>query len=295
MSISEPSSYQVYSPTVVDVRTPARAPAVRRAPELAPWISPPTSRVWGIDFHSLTMQQTVDAMEEWIRRRVPGYAITANLNYAMLCDRDPRLVELTRRAAFVLCDGMPLYWRSRLSRSPLPERVAGADLIFQLAERSAQCGFRMYFYGAAEGVAQKTAESLKRLYPNLEVAGWQSPPFGQTTAEQVQASLEHIRASKPDILLVALGQPKGEYWIDYNYQSLGVPLSIQVGASFDFVAGVAKRAPYVFQKTGLEWLYRTYTDPKRLGPRYFNNILFLIRALRRDGIEFLSDSPTPAH
>lgn len=254
-----------------------------------PWKSAPTSEVWGLPFHALTMQETVDAMDRWIERRVPGYAITANLNYAMLCDRDPKLAELTRQAALVLCDGMPIYWRSRWNKIRLPERVAGSDLIYRLAERCSERGYRMYFYGASEGIAKKTADRLVELYPKLQVAGWQSPPFGATSQEQIERSLDHIRRSRPDILLAALGQPKGEYWVQRHFQMLGVPLSIQVGATFDFVAGVWKRAPKFFQKTGLEWLHRAFSDPVRLVPRYSKNILFLIKALRKDGIDVLSE------
>lgn len=258
---------------------------------LAPWVEVCRSEVWGIPFHSLTMQESVDAMDRWIERRVPGYAITANLNYAMLCDRDPKLAELTRKAAFVLCDGMPIYWRSRWNKVKLPERVAGSDLIYRLAERCAERGYRMYFYGAAEGIAKKTAEKLVELYPRLQVAGWQSPPFGAATQDQIQQSLDHIRRAKPDILLAALGQPKGEYWVQQHFELLDIPLSMQVGATFDFVAGVWKRAPRFFQKTGLEWLHRACSDPVRLVPRYTKNILFLIKALRKDGIAALSDNP----
>ena len=254
-----------------------------------PWSSPPTSEVWGLPFHALTMQETIDAMDHWIERRVPGYAITANLNYAMLCDRDPKLAELTRQAALVVCDGMPIYWRSRWNKVQLPERVAGSDLIYRLAERCSERGYRMYFYGASEGIAQKTAERLVDLYPKLQVAGWQSPPFGATSQEQIELSLDHIRLAKPDVLLAALGQPKGEYWIQRHFQMLDIPLSIQVGATFDFVAGVWKRAPQIFQKTGLEWLHRAFSDPVRLVPRYSKNILFLIKALRKDGIDMLSE------
>lgn len=270
-----------------------RVPAHRKSKPVLPWTSPPVSEVWGVPFHAVNMEESLDAIERWVERGLPGYAITANLNYAMLCDRDPRLLELTRKAALVLCDGMPIYWRSRWNTCKLPERVAGADLIYRLAERCAQKGLRMYLYGAAEGIAQRTAEILTEMYPGLQIVGWQSPPFGASTVEEVQQSLAQIREAKPDVLLVALGQPKGEYWIQYHYQSLNVPISIQVGASFDFVAGVWQRAPVFFQRTGLEWLYRACSDPKRLIPRYTRNILFLLKSLRRDGIEYLSDTPAP--
>lgn len=293
MNTASPTSVPysgIPTPVFPSALVPSRGSANPEDPQVEPWVAPSTSEVWGVPFHALTMESSLDAIERWVDRRVPGYAITANLNYAMLCDREPRLAEFTRQAALVLCDGMPIVWRSRWSSCPLPERVAGSDLIYRLSERCAARGYRIYFYGAAEGIAKRTAETLSELYPALQVAGWQSPPFGATTAEQVQRSLDHIKESKPDILLVALGQPKGEYWIQRHYLSLNVPLSMQVGASFDFVAGVCRRAPIVFQRTGLEWLHRACSDPVRLVPRYLKNIAFLIRAMRRDGIEMLSEN-----
>lgn len=257
------------------------------------WKPPPTSEVWGIPFHALTMDSTLETIDRWIAQGTPGYAITANLNYLMLCDRDPKLAQLTRDATLVLCDGMPIYWRSLVNSCRLPERVAGADLIYRLSEHSAARGYRIYFYGAAEGIARRTADILSGLYPKLQVAGWQSPPYGAISNIERERSLDHIRDAEPDILLVALGQPKGEYWIQRHYRSLDIPLSIQVGASFDFVAGVFQRAPRLFQRTGLEWLYRLCSDPRRLAPRYARNFWFLIKSLRRDGIQWLADEPMP--
>jgi N-acetylglucosaminyldiphosphoundecaprenol N-acetyl-beta-D-mannosaminyltransferase len=246
------------------------------------------SRVWGIDYHAVDMQEALLYLEAWIRRRIPGYAITSNLNYSMLCRKESRLSKFTERAALVLCDGMPILWRSFANAQKLPDRVAGSDLIYRLAELCQANGFRLYLYGAAPGIADKAAEVLLRKYPKLQIAGVQCPPFRATSSAEIQASLQKIKAAKPDVLLVALGQPKGEYWIEEHYQELGIPMSIQVGASFDFVAGKAKRAPVVFQKIGLEWLYRACHDPRRLVPRYTKNLLYLIRVIRRDLIDLLA-------
>jgi len=247
------------------------------------------SHVWGIDFHQVTMEQTLQLVDDIIRVRKPTYAVTANLNYAMLCDQSSRLREFTQRAGLVLCDGMPILWRSRWNKIKLPERVAGADLIFKLAEQSQKKGHRIYLFGAAEGVAEKTALELKRLYPGCKIVGYQCPPFRAPTESELRSQIDNIRKAQPDILLVALGQPKGEYWIEDYLHVLQVPLCIQLGASFDFVAGTAKRAPKLFQRTGLEWLYRALSDPKRLIPRYFKNALFLAKFIRNDLISVLDD------
>ena len=250
--------------------------------------TPETTKVWGIHFHVVDMEQTLDYLEQVIRCRTPSYAVTANLNYAMLCSKNPRLAAFTENSALTLCDGMPVLWRSKLNEVKLPERVAGADLIFRLTERCAQRKFRVYFYGASEGVAEKAGLALKKLFPNLVVAGVQCPPFRASGPEEIRGQIERIKNSKPDVLYVALGQPKGEYWIEDHLEELGVPLTIQLGASFDFVAGNSVRAPRIWQKLGLEWLHRTMKDPLRLAPRYFNNMLYLLKTVRNELIEKLS-------
>jgi N-acetylglucosaminyldiphosphoundecaprenol N-acetyl-beta-D-mannosaminyltransferase len=253
----------------------------------------PISSLWGLDFHCVDMQQTLQCIEQIVRERRPTFAVTANLNYAMLCAQHARLKEFTRKAALVLCDGMPILWRSKFNKNPLPERVTGSDLIYRLAERSAQTKLRLYLYGAAEGVAAKAASELSRLYPGCNIVGVQCPPFRATSDAEVQMQIAQIQQAKPDVLLVALGQPKGEYWIEDHLQRLNVPLSIQVGASFDFVAGNAQRAPKLWQKLGCEWLYRMLKDPKRLAPRYIRNAMYLLRFIHRDCIDWIDSPPKP--
>jgi len=250
--------------------------------------SPETSQVWGLEYHIVDMEQTLDFLEQVIYARKPNYAVTANLNYAMLCASNQRLAEFTHDSVLTLCDGMPILWRSKLNSAPLPERVAGADLIFRLAERCANKKFRVYFYGASEGVAEKAAAALTNLYPKLIVAGVQCPPFRDCSFEEIQSQIARIKQTKPDLLFVALGQPKGEFWIEDHLEELGIPLTIQLGASFDFVAGNTTRAPKLMQMLGMEWLHRTLNDPIRLAPRYFKNLIFLVNAVRRELIDKLS-------
>ncbi|MEO8272193.1 MAG: WecB/TagA/CpsF family glycosyltransferase, partial [Aureliella sp.] len=147
---------------------------------------------------------------------------------------------------------------------------------------SADKGFRMFFLGAAPGIAQAAAAELSRRFPALQVAGCCSPPFRQLTDIEQCELQSTIRTARTDILLVAFGQPKGELWIYDNLSQLRVPLSIQLGASFDFLAGTARRAPALWQWLGAEWLYRALSDPRRLGPRYARNLLFLVKRKMAD-------------
>jgi N-acetylglucosaminyldiphosphoundecaprenol N-acetyl-beta-D-mannosaminyltransferase len=195
-------------------------------------------------------------------------AATVNTDFLVNSVRDGKLFNLLHHVDWATADGMPVIWAARLLGIHAPERVAGADLVPALAERAAQKGFSIYFYGAAPGVAQRAADILKQRFPGVRVAGVCSPPF--TKIEQTDPEIiEAIRAASPDILFVALGHPKQERWIQMYREKLGVPLLMGVGASLDFLAGEQKRAPLWMQQIGLEWLFRLLQEPRRLWQRYF--------------------------
>lgn len=241
-----------------------------------------TVEIWGIPFDRLTMAQSVDAIDRLIQRRIPSFVVTANLNYCMLHDRDEHVRRISSEADLILADGQPIVWRSRIESTRLPVRVAGSEMIRHLCSRAAEKGHRVFFLGGAQGVAETCAARLKKMYPDLQVAGTLCPPFRPLSELEHTALLQRIGEAEPDLLLVAFGQPKGEKWIHENYRTLGVPVSIQLGASFDFIAGTATRAPEIYQRFGVEWAYRMMSDPKRLVPRYAANAWFLGKALIRD-------------
>lgn len=242
----------------------------------------PTTTVWGTRFARLTMIETIELADRIIKHRIPQYMITANLNYLMLVDELPQLRQVNQDCCCILADGNPIVWRSRYGKKPLPCRVAGSDMIVELARLSSEQGYRIFFLGGKPGVAEAAAIKLGQRFPQLQVAGTYSPPFRKLTPDEHQQILQRIRSADTDILLVAFGQPKGELWIHENWNQLDVPLSIQLGASFDFLAGTAKRAPKLWQRLGCEWLYRALSDPRRLLPRYGKNLLFLLRLLLAD-------------
>jgi N-acetylglucosaminyldiphosphoundecaprenol N-acetyl-beta-D-mannosaminyltransferase len=252
--------------------------------------------VWGLPLVPDTFAQSLDRIDRLIMAGRPAFFITANLNYAMLCDACPRLQRLNDRAAFILADGMPLVWWSRLGPRPLPERVAGSDLIYGMCERAAALGHRVFLLGAGPGIAEAAAENLVKRYPSLKIVGVECPPFRRLTVDEERHQIERVRAAQPDILFVAFGQPKGELWIAEHLEELGVPVCVQVGASLDFVAGRVKRSPRWMQKTGLEWVYRLAQEPRRLAGRYLSNVRFLLKAIfaakfRRERFRFSLLSP----
>lgn len=236
------------------------------------------SWVWGLPLVPFTRGEAADAVMRLIERRRPSYFITANAHYAMLTAREPDLGPINRRAAFVLADGAPMVWASKRGPAPLPERVAGSDLIFDLCERAAAKGFGLFLLGAAEGVADEAARRLEARYPGLRIVGTACPAPEDLSGEPCRALIAGIRAAKPDLLLVAFGQPKGERWIAEHCDELGVPACVQVGATLDFIAGRMRRAPVFYQKIGMEWAYRMIQEPARLFPRYARNAWFILTA-----------------
>ena len=238
-------------------------------------------RVWGLPLAPFTFAQTLDHIDQLIQSGKPHYFITANIHYAMLAEKDPDLAAVNAKAAFIVADGMPLVWASVLKRRPLPERVTGADLFPALCARAEARGYRVFLLGAAPGVAAEAATRLLACHKGLQVVGVESPPFRELKPDEHADLAGRIRA-RPDLLFVAFGQPKGERWLAEHMAELGVPVSVQVGAALDFMAGRVRRAPRLIQKLGLEWAYRLYCEPRRLFLRYITNGLFVLRMLARD-------------
>jgi N-acetylglucosaminyldiphosphoundecaprenol N-acetyl-beta-D-mannosaminyltransferase len=228
------------------------------------------------------MSQTLDVIDQLVAARRPSLVITPNLNYVMIASKNPDLPSINLRAALSMADGMVLVIASRWKARRLPERVTGSDLIFRVSERAAQRGYRLFFLGGANGVAVAAAENLKARYPGLQVVGVENPILSQLSPAELNALFERIHLARPHILITALSQPSGERWLDTHLERLAVPVCAQFGAAIDFAAGRVRRAPRWMQKMCLEWLYRALQEPRRLGPRYLNNALFIIRMLGRD-------------
>ncbi|RUL84920.1 WecB/TagA/CpsF family glycosyltransferase [Tautonia sociabilis] len=251
-------------------------------------------RVWGLPLAPLTRSEAVAAIGALIEDRRPSYFVTANLHFAMLAAGDPRLRLVAEQAALVLADGAPLVWASRWRRRPLPERVAGSDLIYDLCCLAASRGYRVFFLGGGPGVADEAARRLRRHAPGLVVAGTECPPFRPLSEQERRDQLDRIREAAPDLLFVASTMPRGEHWIAEHIEQLGVPVAVNVGAAIDFAAGRVRRAPVWVQRIGMEWAWRIGTDPRRLGPRYARNARFLLRMVLADLRRGRRPEPDPA-
>lgn len=230
-------------------------------------------------FDRFTSDDTLTRIDQLIAARTPTYFITANVNYLMLCEQHPELKAVNDAAAFILADGMPIVWRSWLTGKPIPERVAGADLIYAIAAQAAAKGHRLFLLGAESHIALLAAQNLRRLNPGLQIVGVESPPFRPLSETEEEELICRVRESNADLLLVALGQPHGEMWLHRNRQRLGVPVSVQLGGSFNFVAGSVRRCPQWIANLSCEWLWRVACEPAKLARRYRENIGFVARRL----------------
>jgi N-acetylglucosaminyldiphosphoundecaprenol N-acetyl-beta-D-mannosaminyltransferase len=218
---------------------------------------------------ALTAEDALHALEELLRDGAGGAVFTPNVDHVVLADENPRMREAYARASISLADGMPLLWAARLLGRPLPEKVSGSDFVPVLLERAAQRGWRVYFLGGAPGVAALARDKLRESLPQLEVVGVDAPMINvDDPAERRAEIVARIRATKPDLVFVALGAPKQEIWIDQARADLRPAVLLGVGASLDFVAGTIPRAPRWISQVGLEWAFRLSREPKRLWRRY---------------------------
>jgi N-acetylglucosaminyldiphosphoundecaprenol N-acetyl-beta-D-mannosaminyltransferase len=242
-----------------------------------PW----TVELSGVPVAALSRSQLVDRVFRALAQGEGGWIVTANLDFLYRCHSAPSTVDLYRQADFIVADGLPLVWASRLRGTPLPERVAGSELVWSLAERATREGRSLYFLGGGGDAAKRAAEVLRRRWPALRIVGTSSPWISsEPTPEEVAPIRAELLAVAPDLVYVALGSPKQERLITNLRDALPGAWMLGVGISLSFIAGDVKRAPRWMQRVGLEWFHRLLQEPRRLGRRYLvQNIPFTFRLL----------------
>lgn len=282
------------APRIVTVRyTSLERPASSRArlPHMADRV-----RIGRVDVDVLRASEALDAIEALVRARRGGAVFTPNVDQLVKLERDPALRAAYDAAELRLADGMPLVWASRLLGSPLPERVAGADLVGPLAARAAARGWRLYLLGGPPGVAARAARVLAAA--GVTIAGhdapWiDEPPCRCDSAARATsaAAAERVRAARADLVYVGLGAPKQELWIHRHRDTIRPAVAIGVGASLSYVAGALPRAPRWMARAGLEWAYRLTREPGRLWRRYLVDDLSFARILLRSWRAAAADRP----
>jgi N-acetylglucosaminyldiphosphoundecaprenol N-acetyl-beta-D-mannosaminyltransferase len=235
--------------------------------------------ILGVPFDNVTGSEALARIEQMIASRKPHYLATANVDFLVQAREDVELRRILFDADLILCDGTPLLWVSRLLGNPLPERVAGADVVPRLIQLAAEKKYRLFLLGATPDSVSRAGTNLRKAYPDLIVAGCYSPPFNKLIEMDHDEIKARILAAKPDVLLVSFGCPKQEKWIAMHYRELGVPVAAGVGATIDFLAGKVSRAPVWMRHAGLEWIYRLIQEPRRLFRRYVKDMWIFSRSI----------------
>ncbi len=232
-------------------------------------------RLFGVPFHRLGFEDALARAERFADQTVPHLIATPDTTALMRARTDPRLRDCYARADLVTADGTGIVWAARWLGAPLPGRVTGIDLMTALCARAARRGRRVYLLGAKPGVAAAAAARLRARFPGLQVVGTEHGYF-----DDDDDAVARVRAARPDLLFVGMGVPRQERWLVENRRKLGVPLMMGVGGSFDVLSGRLRRAPRLWQRLGLEWLYRLCLEPHRLGralciPAFLGRVLWL--------------------
>jgi N-acetylglucosaminyldiphosphoundecaprenol N-acetyl-beta-D-mannosaminyltransferase len=224
--------------------------------------------ILGVRVSAINPGDAVATIQNWIENKTPNYVCVTGAHGVLESRRNEWLRSIHNGAGMVTPDGMPLVWFARLSGKSRTRRVYGPDLMRLLTEVSERCGYRQFYYGGAEGVAETLQRVLIQRHPRLQVVGTRCPPFRTLSDEEDRSEIEEINAAKPDIVWVGLSTPKQEIWMANHRDRITAPVLIGVGAAFDFLAGTKRQAPVWAQRNGLEWAFRLCSEPRRLGRRY---------------------------
>lgn len=226
-----------------------------------------------IPVDALTMQQTMDVIHEAIQKKKPIHHVVVNAAKIVNAQKNQELMDSIVHCDIVNADGQAVVWASRLLNRPLPERVAGIDLMENLVKSAPEKGYKIFFLGAKEEVVREVVRKYTELYGNDIIAGYRNGYFNK---EEELHIAQQIADSNSDILFVAMTSPKKEIFLKTYKHLINTPFIMGVGGSFDVVSGRVKRAPLWMQSYGLEWLYRTLQEPRRMWKRYlYTNTRFI--------------------
>ena len=220
-----------------------------------------TVDVLGVSISNVTMNEARNKVKEFVKSDKFHSIYTPNPEIVMLAKNDSEFHQILEEADLVVPDGIGVVIASKIKKNPLPERVAGYDLVQNTMKDAVKEGYKYYFFGSKPGISEEAAVKMRETYPGIQIVGTRNGYFKPEDEAEIIAD---INASGANILLVALGAPKQEKWIEANKHLMpNVRVAIGVGGSLDVMSGNVKRAPEAFQKLGLEWFYRLLKEPTR--------------------------------
>lgn len=243
--------------------------------------------MFGITIDELSMNEAVNVLKDWLleEHRYCKYVVTPNVDHVVKLDTNQAFKKAYSDASMVLADGNPIVLSSKIFGMPLPETVPGSDLVPNIfnAFNVLNKPLTVYLLGAMLGVGEQAAINIQEKWPNVKVVGTLSPHFGFEKDDDYCSHIcELIALSKADLLVIGLGAPKQELWVNKYQKKIPVKVALCVGATIDFLAGNVNRAPIWIRKLGLEWMHRMMSDPKRLVKRYVGDVIIFPRIFLKE-------------
>jgi len=227
--------------------------------------------LFGLNFLVAGVQEAASLIIESAKKKEKEIIVTPNVDHIVQLEKDVEARQIFQAAQFVVADGMPLVWLSRITSgsNALPERINGTNLMFKLCEITSTQGLSVAFVGGKTGAAELAGKMMTTINPGLKVVGTYCPPFGfENSVDETLNLISLIDQWRPDILFFGVGMPKQEKWASKNKGSLNAGAILCVGSGIELAAGLVSRAPVWAQNIGLEWLWRLLMEPRRLWRRY---------------------------
>ncbi|MBF0483614.1 MAG: WecB/TagA/CpsF family glycosyltransferase [Candidatus Omnitrophica bacterium] len=228
--------------------------------------------LFGVRVSITDLDRSAKQIQEWVKNKYKTYVCVAPVATIVDAFKDETYRKIVNNAGMVTPDGVPIVWMGKKYGYTDIKRTCGPDLMKLVCSFT---GYKHFFYGGDDQLLKNLAANLRILYSDIKIAGSYAPGKLRVGEKESASVIEQINASDADILWVGLGSPKQDIWMAEHRAELNVPVMVGVGAAFDFLAGVKKRAPLWMQKIGLEWFYRLCSEPKRLWKRYlWGNLIF---------------------
>lgn len=238
-----------------------------------------TVNILGVEVDKVTFSEALSIAEDLLDKEGTSVIFTPNPEIIMMAQDDAQMRGILNCADLCTADGIGVVYGSKILGDPVPQRVAGFDLACALLEKISKTGDGVFLFGAKPGVAELAKENLEKKYPGIIVSGIHNGYFKPDEEEQI---VKEINASGAKLLLVCLGAPKQEKWIAQHRDKLSVRLCMGVGGTLDVLAGTARRAPEIFIKLNMEWIYRLLKNPSRIG-RFAALPKFAVEVFREKG------------
>jgi N-acetylglucosaminyldiphosphoundecaprenol N-acetyl-beta-D-mannosaminyltransferase len=237
--------------------------------------------ILGVRIDLVDYESALGLMKKSISQHSLGkYICACPVHPIMVSQRDQEIRHALNTSWLNVPDGMPVVWAARLLGASISNNVRGTDLMLRCCEMAARHNYSVFLYGGKQVTLEKLETNLQKRFPGLRIAGAYSPPFRPLTSDEETKIVEMLNLASPDFLFVGLGAPKQEKWMADHCHKIKVPVTLGVGAAFDFLSEEKKQAPAWMQARGLEWLFRLLSEPTRLWVRYgIYNPLFVFSFL----------------